>query len=586
MPIFFNQPEPAAERQPRAAHWPYLLALALMGAVLLIYRLATPGLMDPDEGRYAEIAREMLAYKDWLIPHLNALPYLEKPPLVYWLTALSFKTLGYTELAARLPVALSALGGIFLAYYLARVLWGPAAAFLAATVLASCAGYVVMGRLLTLDMTFALLLNAAVGMGYLALSRGRTRLWPWAYLALGLAVLAKGPVAVVLAGLIWGLWVLLPGEGETKNTPLQPASLQVEVAKSRVLTWLRAIPRRPWRALVQPWGWLLLAAVALPWFILVQRRYPQFFHFFIIEQHLGRYLTPAIHPEPVYFYLPVLLGLMLPWSWLLPWALWSDRTTRDRDRLFLLIWAGAVLGFFSLSQGKLPPYILPALLPLALLLGQRLEALGALARQSCSARGLNVSLTLWALTGVGLTALYFWQPPQLSQALSKANLASPLLLAAVTIFALTPLAALIRRRLGLLFLGALLLSALVPATMERLSLRRSPRNLALVLKSHWQPGAALVGVGLYSQGMSFYSGQIFHLLYCHTELDPGLRLEPDSRLCLANGKELAALAQSRPRLFLFVKEKDLPGVAPDLPGPLVPLGHHKDCLLLSYKGKY
>ena len=93
--------------------------------------------MDPDEGRYAEIAREMLVLKDWLIPHLNLLPYLEKPPLVYWLTALGFKVFGYTEAAARLPSAVSALGGVFLAYGLGRALWGPLAGILGALVLAS-----------------------------------------------------------------------------------------------------------------------------------------------------------------------------------------------------------------------------------------------------------------------------------------------------------------------------------------------------------------------------------------------------------------------------------------------------------------
>ena len=181
-----------------------------MGLVIFFCRLGVPGLMDPDEGRYAEIAREILVLKDWLIPHLNLLPYLEKPPLVYWLTALSFKVLGSNELAARLPSAVSALGGLLLAYALGRTLWGPAAAFVSATVLATCCGYVVLGRILTIDMTFSLLLNLAIALGYLALSRERPRLWPWAYGVLGLAVLAKGPVALLLAGLIWGLWSLFP----------------------------------------------------------------------------------------------------------------------------------------------------------------------------------------------------------------------------------------------------------------------------------------------------------------------------------------------------------------------------------------
>ena len=208
-----------------------------MGAVIFFYRLGAPGLMDPDEGRYAEIAREMLVLKDWLVPHLNLFPYLEKPPLVYWFTALSFKALGYNELAARLPSAVSALGGLFLAYALGRVMWGPAAAFLGATVLATCSGYVALGRLLTLDMTLAFWVNLGIGLGYLALRQQQPRLWPWAYAALALAVLTKGPVALILAGLVWGLWVL--------------------------------IQRRTWKSLislVQPWSWLLLAVLVLPWF--------------------------------------------------------------------------------------------------------------------------------------------------------------------------------------------------------------------------------------------------------------------------------------------------------------------------------
>ena len=205
----------------------------LMGLVLFGYRLGVPGLMDPDEGRYAEIAREILLLRDWLIPHLNLFPYLEKPPLVYWLTAASFKVLGDTELAARLPSATAALGGLLLAYALARTLWGAAPAFMGATVLATCSGYVVLGRLLTLDMTFAFLFNLAIGLGYLALRREQPRLWPWAYGALGLAVLSKGPVALLLAGLIWGFWVVL------NPPPPQPSPLKGEGVKARALLKLR-----------------------------------------------------------------------------------------------------------------------------------------------------------------------------------------------------------------------------------------------------------------------------------------------------------------------------------------------------------
>ncbi|MFA5110600.1 MAG: glycosyltransferase family 39 protein [Desulfobaccales bacterium] len=371
--LFPNRRKPeTANRKPIFSDWPFLLGLGLVGLVLFFYRLGVPPLMDPDEGRYAEIAREMLVLKDWIVPHLNLLPYLEKPPLVYWLTALSFKVLGYTEAAARLAAAAGALGGLFLAYGLGRVLWGPGAGVLSALAAATCAGYVALGRILTLDMTFSLLLNLGIGLGFLALSRERPRLWPWAYLALALAVLTKGPVALVLAGLVWGIWVLFPG-GESGL--------------------------RSWRALVQPWSWLLLAALTLPWFIAVQWRYPEFFRFFVLEQHFGRFLTPAIHPEPLYYYGPVLLGLLLPWTWLLPWALAVNGWRRDPEARFLVIWAAVIVIFFSLSRGKLVPYILPALLPLALILGRALTRLTGVGRLSFNSRFLKTSLLIWGGAG-------------------------------------------------------------------------------------------------------------------------------------------------------------------------------------------
>ena len=133
--------------------------------------------------------------------------------------------------------------------------------------------------------------------------------------------------------------------------------------------------------------------------------YPEFFRFFIIEQHFGRFLTPAIHPEPLYYYVPVLLGLLLPWTWLLPWTLAAGGRWRDPDERFLVIWAAVILVFFSLSRGKLVPYILPALLPLALLVGHGLARLTGAGRLNFNSRFLKTSLLVWAVTGVVLVAL-------------------------------------------------------------------------------------------------------------------------------------------------------------------------------------
>ena len=301
-------------------------------------------LQRPDEGRYAEIAREMLLLRDWLVPHLNLVPYLEKPPLVYWLTAMSLGAFGVAEWAARLPSALAALAGLYLAFWLGRALWGERQGLWGAVVLATCGGYLVLARLLTLDMVFTLFLNLGIALGYLALSRERPRLWPYAYLALALAVLVKGPVALVLAGLIWGL---------------------------------AAAMERGWqgfRALIRPGSWGILAAVVLPWFVYVAWRYPAFPRFFLWEQHVERYVSGAgFHAEPWWYFGPVLAGLFLPWTGLIPWSLGQKDAAGRGDRLFLMIWAGVVVAFFSLSQGKLATYILPALMPLALLAGKALS---------------------------------------------------------------------------------------------------------------------------------------------------------------------------------------------------------------------
>lgn len=530
----------------------YIAGLLLAGAALFFYRLGAPGLMDPDEGRYAEIAREMLLLKDWIVPHLNLLPYLEKPPLVYWLTALSFTAQGESELAARLPAALSALGGVFLAYGLGRAIWGPGAGFLSALILATCGGYVALGRLIILDMPLTLFLNLGVGLGYLALSRERPGLWVWAYLALALGVLTKGPVVLVLAAVIWTAWC-----------------------------WLQ---KRPWlRSWLRPWGVALLALVSLPWFILAAARYPDFLRFFILEQHLGRYLTKAIHHhQPFYYYLPVLLGFMVPWSWLLPWALGRERPGRDPDRLFLLIWAGVILLFFSVSRGKLAPYILPALLPLALFLGQSLWDQARSGPGLAGSRGLFITLAIWTLLAWGLLGLYFRPPASVTPLLAKGDLLAPLFLPGLLILALTPTLALIWRRPGVLVAGALLLSALVPWGMEKVSTQRSPREMGLALRSQWQPGAALVGYRLYSQGISYYSGQVFHLLSFSTELDYGRKLAGTTALFFDTSQEMAAYVRTRPLVFFFLRPEDRASLEQELPGKFNFLARHKNSILISY----
>jgi 4-amino-4-deoxy-L-arabinose transferase-like glycosyltransferase len=533
-----------------APWWLYPGLLTLVGLGVFFWRLGAPGLMDPDEGRYAEIAREMLLLKDWLIPHLNLAPYLEKPPLVYWLTSLSFAAFGLAEWAARLPAALAALAGVYLAYWLGRVLWGERQGFWGAMVLATCGGYIVLARLLTLDMVFTLFLNLGLALGYVALSRERPRLWPWAYLALALAILVKGPAALVLAGLIWGLAAVFRG-------------------------------RQACRALIQPGSWLLLAVVVLPWFVAAAWRFPEFPRYFLWEHHLIRYLSGVhYHAEPWWYFGPVLLALLLPWTGLVPWVLGRPAALNRDDRVFLMLWAGVVLAFFSLSRGKLTPYILPALMPLALLAGEALAGLQSRSDSLRGAPGFRISLIIWALAAWGLVALYLWPLGALRPLLAQAEFLKPILLLSLLVLALIPSVALVVRRVEVLLVGALLFGALLPLGMERLAGQRSPKELGLVLKAGWRPGAALVGAYLYSQGLSFYSGHIFHLLEFRTELNFGNSLVPGSSRFLKNVQELEAFTASRDLVFFYVKNQDLPWLKKSLSREYEILARQKDCLLV------
>lgn len=527
---------------------PMRLAVVLATALAVFFwRLGAAGLMDPDEGRYAEIAREMLVLGDWLLPHLNFVPYLEKPPLVPWLIALSFLAFGETEWAARLPVAVSALGGVVVAYALGRRWWGEEAGVWAALVLATAGGYVVLGRLLTLDMTLALFLNSAVALGYLAYEEERRRLlWP-AYLALALAVLTKGPVALVLAVLILGA----------------------------VSLWER---RRPWTFWLSPGGLLLFGMIAFPWFIWVSLAVPEFPRYFFWEHHVGRFATAPIHPEPFYYYLPVLLAAFLPWTPLFPGAVLASRAWAEPRGRFLMLWAGVILVFFSLSRGKLAPYILPSLLPLALLMGQGLA-------QGRQGKALNAGIIAWLGIGLAAAGLYLWMPAPWAREVAKTAGLQDALPWPIGVAILSSALALMLRRLWPLGVGAVALALQAAIFLGLVSTYRSPQAAALAAAAWRSPEAPVVGVRYYSQALSFYLKRPLYLFQVRGELEFGLALRPAAGWELRTWEELAHFARTQSQVLFLVRHGDLARLKKELPGAWQELGRFKDCLLLTYAGK-
>ena len=331
--------------------YPFLRDLGMLtvvfGSAFFMF-LGRTGLIEPDEGRYAEIPREMLEKGDFITPTLNYVAYFEKPPLHYWLTAFSFKLFGLNEFAARFTGALAGLLTVLLVYHAGRKLFSRREGLASAFILGTSIGFLAQSRINLTDMTLTFWLSAALCCFIIAAEdneehKGRYYCLFYAFSAL--AVLTKGLIGLVLPLGIIGIYLAL-------------------TRRWNLLKELRIAG-----------GTAFFLAVTVPWFVLTSLRNPDFARFFFIHEHFERYLT-KVHGryQPAWFFLPVLLTTMFPWSIYAIRAIkraWRERRHEDGERLiFLIIWAAVIFAFFSASHSKLVPYILPVFPPLALLLGK------------------------------------------------------------------------------------------------------------------------------------------------------------------------------------------------------------------------
>ena len=352
---------------------PLLLGLFLLGYLL---PMGTHGLWIPDETRYAQISQDMLLSGNWISPHFMSLRYFEKPVAGYWMIALGQALFGDNLFGVRIASAISTGLSVMLCYLIARRLWNEprksfacALLYMSFTVVAGQAGYA------NLDPQFTFWVNLSLVALWFALdsaTRAR-RLIAWATLGLacGMGFLTKGFLAWLLPVLIALPWML----------------------------W-----QKRWRELLiyGPLAIAVAIAVSLPWALAVHAQEPDYWRFFFWHEHIRRFASEdAQHDAPWWFYLPLLVAFSLPWVVLLPSALrqaWQTR--RQANIAFLLLWLLMPLLFFSLSNGKLPTYIMPCLLPLALLLGHALA--DRLRLEQGRVLGLNGLLNLM----LGLTTLF------------------------------------------------------------------------------------------------------------------------------------------------------------------------------------
>jgi 4-amino-4-deoxy-L-arabinose transferase-like glycosyltransferase len=350
-------------------------ALLLLFALIWFCNLDYRRLVHPDEGRYAEIAREMSVSGDWVTPRLNGIKYFEKPALQYWMTAATYDAFGVHQWTARLWPALAGFVCVLFTGYVGLRLGGAQLGLYSAAALAGSVWHIVNAHFLTLDSGLTLWMGAGFG-GLLVAQRGdatprEQRSWMLvAWAALALAVLSKGLIGVVLPGGALLLYSLL-----TRDWGL-------------------------WRRLHIVAGTIVFVVIAAPWFVVVSLRNPGFFDFFFIHEHFTRFLTGEHRREgPWWYFLPILLVGTLPWVTVFAWTLrraWIHAPVSRNGfswQRFALVWSAFILLFFSASGSKLPSYILPMAPALALIIGRELELLP-------ESLFIRLSLPLLALMGV------------------------------------------------------------------------------------------------------------------------------------------------------------------------------------------
>jgi 4-amino-4-deoxy-L-arabinose transferase-like glycosyltransferase len=494
-----------------AGAFPILIAAGFAGLIglatlLFFFHLGTYGLWEPDEARYSEIAREMLASHNFIIPHLNYVPYIEKPPLLYWLTTLAMSLLGVNEFAARFVNAFAALFGVVATSLFAARTFDSRRAIVAGAVLSTSAIYAVMAQVLTTDMLLTAAIITAMYAFFLHWREGGH--WCWvAYAAMGLAALTKGPVGVA-----------------------------IPVVVATIFLWREDDLRGAVRRFHAVPGLIVTAAIAAPWFVAITIREPSFFDFYFIGEHFRRFFDANYsHDQPIYYYFPIIIGGFAPWTLAVPFIPWR-RLTPNPARRFCLIAGATVFVLFSLSSAKLVPYILPAIPPLAIVIADGLVTLidhrAAIDRRAIAdSRRLAALGPLLGIAGaaaiiVAIHAADFRAPYPLivRPALTAAG---AILVGGGTVCFVTFWMG--RNTLGLAAFILTAAATLIAVSYGRLLTEpiRSYAQLARTIE-RLQPEARLVCYPRYVQSLPFYCRRRVILVGAKTELTFGSEHDPDA----------------------------------------------------------
>lgn len=538
-------PAPAPARSGRDVAW-----LLLAFGALYFFLLGRVPLANPDEGRYAQIPREMAAAGDWVMPRLNGVPYFEKPPLVYWAVGLAQKLFGYGEWSARLLPALSALGGVLLMYAAGRRIYGRGAGLAAAAVLGTSLLYFGLARVLLLDMALTVLMSATLVCFILGVREpvpapgvekaGARRRWFFMglYASAALATLTKGLIGFLIPGAVMFFWLLIFNQ------------------------WKRLRP------LYLPSGILLFLLIAAPWHILAAQRHPGWADFYFVHEHWQRFTaTGHDRVEPWWFFGLVLLWGFFPWIVFLGNAVregvaggWTRRD-QNADAWFFITWAAFVFLFFSASQSKLIPYLLPAFPPLALLVGAWLGRRGAEGAVARLRGGLRLFAFLSGVIGIALLVLVLKPGAIRDAAQAEALRPYGFVLAALLFLGGIAAPGMARARgvvagVGVMLAATAAFLATIVLALPALS-RADTKDLAAVVRARAQPGDGIFHYWNFFHDFVYYTGRPVGLVSYTDELEVQFLDPVEKAARFIDDAELQRQWRGPRRLWVVLRKRDL-----------------------------
>ncbi|MHB1948829.1 MAG: glycosyltransferase family 39 protein [Gammaproteobacteria bacterium] len=462
-----------------------LISLTILLSLFYAVWIGSYALFTPDEGRYSEVAREMIVTGDYITPRLNGVVFLDKPILYYWLQACAMKLFGVKEWALRFWPALAGILGCLITYITGHLLFNRRTGIISALILATSPLYYGAAHYANLDLEVATL----VGNSLLCFIAGmqvenqklKNILLICAYVFAGLAALTKGLIGIAFPAMIIGAWILALNRWDT-------------LKKMRLVS-----------------GLLIFTAIALPWYVLVQKANPEFFEFFFMKQQISRFLTTDHfnNRTPGWFYIPIVLAGAFPWCIFLIQALVQQTKTVLRNRkdhpveLFLLLWFFLIFIFFSIPKSKTVGYILPIFPALALLTGHYLSNRW----DDVKSKGIKTGILTFIALCLGIIGACIALPQIKSFELEVQLI--PYMRICIVLFFVSGLATILlyKKKLPQLFtiiaMTAVSFLLLVAASAVAIN-QKTIKPLAVVIKPHLQPNDEVVAFYKYFQDLPIY----------------------------------------------------------------------------------